>query len=139
GFYDDVDQPESRYAWRWPTFQAPALVLEVWGGDSMSWHASGFPALSAAALPPGSLAAAMAGGPASSGGGAPAIIVTARATDGPQLLGRVLKAAAGLPRSALHSNIIARTTRDPLEIAGVLARRYPADAVVGYIPSVAWT
>jgi rhamnogalacturonyl hydrolase YesR len=139
GFFDDVDQPESRYAWRWATFQAPDLVLEVWGGDSMSWHASDLPALSAAALPPGSLAAAMAGGPASNGGGAPAIIVTARATDGPQLLERVLKAAAGLPRSALHSNIIARTTRNPLEIAGVLARRYPADAVVGYIPSVAWT
>ena len=37
GFFDDADQPESRYAWRWANFQAPDLVLEVWGGDSMSW------------------------------------------------------------------------------------------------------
>lgn len=139
GFFDDADQPESRYTWRWASFQAPDLVLEVWGGDSMSWRASDLPALNAAGLPRGSLAAAIAGGPGSNGGGAPAIIVTARATDGPQLLERVLKAAAGLPRSALHSDIIARTARSPLEIAGVLARRYPANAVVNYIPSVAWT
>ncbi len=140
GFFDDAEQPESRYAWRWANFQAPDLVLEVWGGDSMSWTASDFPTLKGAAdLPRGSLAAAMSGGAGPDGGGAPAIVVTARATDGPQLLQQVLKAAAGLPRSALHSEIIARTARTPLEIAGVLARRYPANAVVNYIPSVAWT
>lgn len=139
GFFDDADQPESRYAWRWANFQAPDLVLEVWGGDSVSWHASDVPALKAAGLPSGSLAAAMAGGAVPHGGGAPAIVVTARATDGPQLLEQVLKAAAGLPRSALHSDIIARTARSPLEMAGVLARRYPANAVVSYIPSVSWT
>ena len=139
GFFNDADQPESRYAWRWASFQAPDLVLEVWGGDSLSWHANDVPALKAAALPPGSLASAMAGGSASTGGAVPAIIVTARAADGPQVLERVLTAAAGLPRSALHSDIIARTARSPLDIAGVLARRYPADAVVNYIPSVAWT
>jgi unsaturated rhamnogalacturonyl hydrolase len=138
GFFDDAEQPESRYAWRWASFQAPDLVLEVRGGDSMSWHASDVPTLKAAGLPRGSLAAAMAEGSAPDGGGTPAILVTARATDGPQMLEHVLKAAAGLPRSALHSNIIARTARSPLEIAGVLARRYPANAVVNYIPSVAW-
>jgi rhamnogalacturonyl hydrolase YesR len=139
GFFDDPDQPESRYAWRWANFQAPDLLLEVWGGDSMSWNASDFPALKAARLPSGSLAAAMSGEAGPNGGGAPAILVTARATDGPQLLEHVLKAAAGLPRSSLHSGLIARTARSPLEIAGVLARRYPADAVANYIPSVAWT
>ena len=138
GFFDDADQPESRYAWRWASFQAPDLVLEVWGGDSLSWHASDVPALKAAALPPGSLGAAMAGGMAPDGGGVPAIMVTARATDGPQLLEHALKAAAGLPRSALHAGILARTARSPLEIAGVLARKYPGNAVVNYIPSVAW-
>ncbi len=100
GFYDDPDQPESRYAWRWANFQAPDLVLEVWGGDSMSWTANGFPALKGAGLPRGSLAAAISGEAGTGGGGAPAIVVTARATDGPQLLEQVLKAAAGLPRSA---------------------------------------
>ena len=97
GFFDDAEQPESRYAWRWANFQAPDLVLEVWGGDSMSWTASDVPALKAAGLPRGSLAAAMSGGAGPDGGGAPAILVTARATDGPQLLEHVLKAAAGLP------------------------------------------
>jgi hypothetical protein len=52
GFYDDPDQPESRYAWRWANFQAPDLVLEVWGGDSMSWTANDFPALKGTGLPP---------------------------------------------------------------------------------------
>jgi unsaturated rhamnogalacturonyl hydrolase len=139
GFFDDADQPESRYTWRWATFQAPDLVLEVWGGDSMSWYAKDFSALSAAPLPRDSLASAMAGERSSNSDAVPAILVTARATDGPQLLEHVLKAAGGLPRSALHSKIVARTVRSPLEIAGVLARRYPANAVVSYIPSVAWT
>ena len=139
GFFDAPEQPESRYAWRWASFQAPDLVLEVWGGDSLSWYASDFPALKAADLPSGSLAAAMAGGAGLESRGAPAIVAIARATDGPRLLEHVLKAAAGLPRSAWHADIIARTVRSPLEIAGVLARRYPANAVVGYIPSVAWT
>jgi hypothetical protein len=31
GFFDHPEQPESRYAWRWTTYQAPDLLLEIRG------------------------------------------------------------------------------------------------------------
>ena len=101
GFFDDPDQPESRYAWRWANFQAPDLVLEVWGGDAMSWTRERFSGVeSGTTFPAGPWLRRCLARAGPDGGGAPAIVVTARATDGPQLLEHVLKAAAGLPRSA---------------------------------------
>ena len=125
GFFDDPEQPESRYVWRWVNYQAPDLVLEIRGGDSISW------------LPHDSLSAAISTG--SELGAAPALVVTARAIDGPQILQQALATAAGPRRSPLHATIAARTARKPLDIARVLALRYPQNAIVSYIPSVAWT
>jgi rhamnogalacturonyl hydrolase YesR len=65
-------------------------------------------------------------------------LATARASDGPQLLQRVLQAAAAIGRSPLHTRIVARANREPLAIARVLAARYPQNAIVSYIPSVSW-
>src|SRR5262245_9953595 len=36
GFFDHPEQPESRYAWRWTAYQAPDLVLQIRGGDSLT-------------------------------------------------------------------------------------------------------
>src|SRR6185503_5627709 len=41
-------------------------------------------------------------------------------------------------RSPWHETMIARVRRDPLAIAGVLARRYPEAPSISYIPAVAW-
>lgn len=127
GFFDHPEQPEARYIWRWLTYQAPDLVLEIRGGDS----------LSRGNAPPGSLAAVVAGGH-SELGSVPAMFVTAGPTDGPQLLQQLLKTSAGLQRSPLHVGIAARVSREPLAIARVLANRYPQNPLVSYIPSVAW-
>ena len=35
GFFDDPDRPESRYVWRWVTYQAPDLVVEVRSGKEL--------------------------------------------------------------------------------------------------------
>ena len=35
GFFDDPDRPESRYVWRWVTYQAPDLVVEVRAGEEL--------------------------------------------------------------------------------------------------------
>src|SRR5688500_5310033 len=35
GFFDHPEEPESRYVWRWVTYQAPDLVLQLRGGDSL--------------------------------------------------------------------------------------------------------
>ena len=41
-------------------------------------------------------------------------------------------------RSAVHSSIAARVKRQPLDIARVLARRYPEAPAISYIPALAW-
>ena len=137
GFFDDPEQPESRYVWRWVNYQAPDLVLEIRGGDSISWQGAGFPALkSTADRPADSLSSALSA--SSDLGTAPALRVTGRAIDGPQILRQALEAAAGIRRSPLHATLAARAARKPLDIARVLALRYPQNAIVSYIPSVAW-
>jgi rhamnogalacturonyl hydrolase YesR len=139
GFFDDADQPEPRYGWRWVTFQAPDVVLEIHGGDALAWRATGVPGVANSALAAGSLAAAISATGDSSIGGAPAVLATiTRESDGAQLLQQVLKAATSIPRSALHARLAARAAREPLAIARVLAARYPQNAIVSYIPSVAW-
>lgn len=125
GFFDDAAQPESRYVWRWTVYQAPDLIVQVRGGDVMS---RGTP-------PPASLAAAMMGG--TELGTTGAIFITARESDGPALLQHVL-ADARQQESEVHATLRARVSRRPLEIARVLAEKYPQTASVSYIPSVAW-
>jgi unsaturated rhamnogalacturonyl hydrolase len=46
--------------------------------------------------------------------------------------------ATDVPISALHGTIGARIRREPIAMAGVLARRYPETPSMSYIPAVAW-
>jgi hypothetical protein len=126
GFFDHPEQPESRYLWRWVTYQAPDLVLQIRGGD----------VLSVSTPPPGTLAAAMAGG--SEIGTVAAMYGLARETDGPALLQHALNDADRAPQSEIRSTLAARSSRDPLAVARVLAAKYPQNPLVSYIPSVAW-
>ena len=126
GFFDHPEQPESRYAWRWVTYQAPDLLLQVRGGDVLS---RGTP-------PGGSLAAAMAGG--TEIGTLPVVFGSVRETDGPTLVQQVLTDTTIAGRSEIRPTLAARVGRTPLAIARVLANRYPQMPLVSYIPSVAW-
>jgi rhamnogalacturonyl hydrolase YesR len=119
GFFDDPQQPESRYLWRWIVYQAPDLVLEVQGGDGSG----------------GALAAALSDGSASGLGTVP--VEVARAAGARGTLQRALGATR--TRSRLHVALAKRLERDPLAIARVLANRYPQAPIMSYIPSVAWT
>jgi unsaturated rhamnogalacturonyl hydrolase len=136
GFFDDPDQPESRYVWRWANYQTPDLIVEIRGGDAIGWQTSGVPALKAGELSSDAFAAAIAR--RSELGATPALAVTAGAGDGPQLLQRALEAANALPRSGIHATIASRVDRKPIDLARVLAGKYPQNPIVSYIPSVAW-
>ena len=127
GFFDHPEQPESRYAWRWVTYQAPDVLLQIRGGDVLS---RGTP-------PNGSLAATMAGG--TEIGTVPVVYGTVRESDGPTLLQQVLTDTTRAGASEIRSTLASRTARDPLAIARVLANRYPQNPLVSYIPSVAWS
>jgi unsaturated rhamnogalacturonyl hydrolase len=142
GFYNHDTSPESRYLWRWVAFQAPDLVLEVRSGQTLSWEISegaGALRLDGPRPPSGTLAAAMWVGTPS--GLAPVAAVRARTdiADAPRMLRSLLEAATSLGPSPLHNALLARIKRTPIDIATVLAKRYPASPAVSYIPSVAWS
>jgi rhamnogalacturonyl hydrolase YesR len=148
GFYNHDTSPETRYVWRWVAFQAPDLVLEVRSGPVVSWEvSSGAGALDLAGTasttltppPAGTLAAAISSGAPSGLAPAPAVRASTSIDGAPDMLRSVLEAATSLGRSPLRNALIARVDRTPLEIARVLAERYPARPSVSYIPSVTWS
>jgi rhamnogalacturonyl hydrolase YesR len=119
GFFDDPQQPESRYLWRWIVYQAPDLVLEVREGDaSLDGLATALAKRDVSGL--GTVPVELAG--------AAGVRVT---------LQRALDATR--TRSPLHAALAKRVERDPLAIARVLANRYPQAPIMSYIPTVAWT
>jgi len=63
---------------------------------------------------------------------------TLKADDPSSALAAIL-AAAPPGRSPLRSEIERRIVRQPIEIATLLAKRYPATPSISYIPSVSWT
>jgi unsaturated rhamnogalacturonyl hydrolase len=142
---DDPKYAEHRYIWRWVAAQAPDLVLQVHGGNRLTWrvppaHASLGKDLGALPLAaPDSLAMALSRGTPSGLGTVPALMVDARSSDGPALLQAAFKAAANLPRSAMRQAALQRMSRAPLDVAAVLAARYPAEVTIAYIPAVAWS
>ena len=198
GFFDDPDRPESRYVWRWVTYQAPDLVVEVRAGEELQVRyrsagpsrgaetasaageggadgasdpdgasrpagasgaagardpaeASGVAGVSRAAttdspassreLPAGSLTAALADATNHTGlGPVDAMLVTARASDGAAVMREVLRRAgeSPSPRSPLREALERRMAREPLDVARLLARRYPGAASISYIPALAW-
>ena len=121
GFYDDPEQPESRYLWRWITYQAPDLVVEV-----RAAAADGDAA--------GSLTAALRDERAAGLGRTVTAVLSASAPAAD--LGRIL--ATVHERSPLHDAILKRIARAPLDIAKTLAARYPAAPSISYIPALAW-
>ena len=142
GFFDDPDRPESRYVWRWVTYQAPDLVVEVHAGDALRIRSRAAGESGASSeddgIPAGSLAAAMAD-PASQPGLGPVdtMLVTARASDGSAVMREVL-AGARDRASPLRDTLAGRVAREPLAVARVLARRYPGTPSISYIPALAW-
>src|SRR5262249_46129392 len=99
---------------RWMTFQAPDAVVEV---DEENAHPIG----------PGN------------------ILVANWVTSLPfEAIGSTLRTAAGTGRGlgvdrTPHEVMRARVERDPLAMATLLAKRYPEQPSISYIPSVAWT
>ena len=134
GYFDHPDRPDTRYVWRWVSYQAPDLVVEVRAGDVLQVRSSA----SGDDLPAGSLAAALAD-PASQPGLGPVetMFVTAGASDGAEVMRAVLDRAADAT-SPLRAVILDRIARDPLDIARLMARRYPSTPAISYIPALAW-
>ena len=135
GFFDDPDRPESHYVWRWVTYQAPDLVVVVRAGELLQISPA---SVADPREPGGALAVALASRTAGTGAGpVDALQVTARASDGAALMGGLVELVPA-SRSPLRQALDERVGRRPLQIARLLAGRYPATASVAYIPAVAW-
>jgi rhamnogalacturonyl hydrolase YesR len=119
GFFDDPERPETRYVWRWITYQAPDLVVQFASTGSAGTT---------------TLQAALSADDAADLG--PVAYAHADSLDAFRAL--VAKATGHTPVSRMHDAIAKRTARDPLAIARVLAQRYPETPAISYIAAVAW-
>ncbi len=121
GFYEDPETPESRYVWRWVAYQAPDLVVEIRSDDSGSDAT-------------GSLTRALRDDHAAGLGSTTTAVMPAAAA--PSALAKILAGVHG--RSPLRETLAKRIARTPLDIARLLAGRYPAAPAISYIPALAW-
>lgn len=120
GFFDDPLVPETRYLWRWLSYQAPDHVA-LFSHEGSASAASLKQALSAEG------AAELGAVPVSGPGLSLDVFRT-----------WLLAAAGRTARSSMHGAIAKRVAREPLAVARLLARRYPGTPGISYIPSVAW-
>ena len=128
-FFNDSEHPDTRYIWRWVAYQAPDLVVELTVEDTFQFKDAGLE---------GTLSAALLGFSANSNlGGVPVVILASPTQDGGRVMREIL-ARAPESRSQLRTTIDNRIRRRPLEIARLLAERYPGTPSMSYIPGVAW-
>jgi unsaturated rhamnogalacturonyl hydrolase len=103
------DEADTKSLSRWMNFQAPDVAIEIVDGDARP-------------IGPGDVDTAN-------------WVIRLPVTDA--ALGSTLTSVkAG--RSAVHDTIAARVSRAPLDIAKLLAKRYPEAPSISYIPSVSW-
>ena len=134
GFFDHSARPESRYLWRWVTYQAPDLVVEFRVGADFSLRVVDIATNQA----DGSLAAALVDRRAPEGlGSVETFVAIARPEAGATVMREVL-ARASAQRSGLRAALAGRIERSPLDVARVLAQRYPETPAMSYIPALAW-
>ena len=152
GFFDGKLDPTPHYVWRWTTMQAPTIVIDVRAGTATSWFSN---AAAAGILPGppqaqgGSAAQSSTSGSfisalADAGTGAawsmpvPALRLDVSAADANKAIGGVLPGAARVA-SPLRTALTARAARAPLDVARLLAPKYPAQPIMSYIPALSWS
>jgi len=142
GFYDAPLLRETRHLWRWITMSGADLVIEVRSGATLEWRAN--------ALARGRVAGSSAAGATSLAGalgeGTPGGLgpVAALQVSGPMaaVVDAVRTLLDGTPvpsPSPLNRALVARKVRTPLDLARMLAARYPATPSMSYIPALAWS
>jgi rhamnogalacturonyl hydrolase YesR len=140
GFFNDPVAPEYRYLWRWTAMCGPDLVVDLRSAPQPAIHANA-PALplfpGATPTTPQELTTALGTGAPSGLAPVPAI----RIEGSPQHLRETLRSivARDIPHSKLRETTDQRAKRTPLEIARLLASRYPNSPGMSYIPALAWS
>ena len=142
GFFDAAEFREARFLWRWTAMLGPDLVIEVRSGPTLEWRAN---ALARDRVPTSSAAAADsfvgALGLGSPSGLAPvaALQVSGPRAEVTRALRTLLEGAGAAVPSPLNRALTARQSRAPLEVARMLAAKYPANPTMSYIPALSWS
>ena len=132
-FYQDEQNPEKRYLWRWICFQAPDLVLAVRSGTgSVQWECNTAarrfaPGLAARDLESGTLLGALGEGYPEGLGVIPALRLTASEEQLPREISRlfgILQQPGMSVRSTARQALDRRRQRSPLETGRILAAAY---------------
>ena len=134
-YYDDANDPEARYLWRWVGFNAPDVALEVREGAGMRWEASGQSIQGIAATlnaypiaDDDSLASALSDGSANRLAAIPALRLTCSreaVSDAIAALWRILAQGIGAGvRRRRRRELDSRRARTPIETARILAAAY---------------
>ena len=132
-FYDDPQNPERRYLWRWIGLQAPDVVIELRSGPAVRWEASDITSSLATALQAtpfmdtDQLPAALATGTPNELGVIPGLCLTTPSDALAAQLERlwsVLATPASVPAAPARRALDTRRVRTPLQIARTLARTY---------------
>ena len=131
GFFDDSENPEARYLWRWISFAAPDLLLEVENGDGVEWRENaaggtlGRVLNAASASPEDSLIAAMGDGEPSGLAPIPGLRLSVNPEALQTELERLISALGSSSlRSPARLALYARRQRSVMEIARLLGRTY---------------
>ena len=132
-YYYDPNDPETRYLWRWISFQAPDMVLEVREAYSVRWEYAGpinriASALNAYPLTvDDSLVSALSAGTTNNLAPIPSLVLTCPASavdEEVSKLWRILAQESALLSSPARRELDRRRSRTPLETARVLAAAY---------------
>ena len=132
-YYGDPHNPESRYLWRWISFNAPDVVLEVRDGIGVRWEFTGpvsriGTSLNAYPLvEEGSLLNALAVGNPNNLAPVPGLLLTCPAEAlKPELrrLWSILSQESALGSSPARQVLDARRSRGPLDVARLLGAVY---------------
>lgn len=141
GFFNAESDLEARYVWRWVAMQAPDLVIDVRTGTAprrANALARAFADAPEAAMR-GTLAAALGEGAPSGLAPVAAVQLSMPADRIGAGIDELLAAAGGMERSPLRRETVSRLSRTPLDVARLLAPKYPARPSMSYIPGLAWS
>ncbi len=133
GYYGHEHDPETRYLWRWISFNAPDVVLEVRNGISVRWEYSGSVSRIGTSLnayplaEEGSLLNALAEGEPNKLAPIPGLLLTCPEDSLKTALAKlwaILSQESALGSSPARQVLDARRSRTPLEVARILGAVY---------------
>ena len=152
GFFDGKLEPTPHYVWRWTIMQAPTVVIDVRSGTATTLvRQRGVRRHSARDACPNRKCRTAARGwfvhqrpcrTAEQARRGRCRCLPFGSTSPPTT--RSKRSAALLPRAArvaspLRTTLTARVARAPLDVARLLAPKYPAQPIMSYIPALSWS